>query len=108
MIAPTPVPPYYAVIFTSVKNPQDEGYAEMAASMETLASRQPGYLGFESARSGTGISVSYWTNPEAIKNWKLQAEHLLAQKYGREKWYLQYKVRVCLVERDYFFNKVQL
>lgn len=107
MIAATPPPPYYAVIFTSVRNPQeDQGYAEMAETMETLARKQPGYLGFETARSGTGISVSYWATTEAILNWKQQAEHLLAQRFGKEKWYQQYKVRVCLVERDYSFNKV--
>ncbi len=107
MIANTPPPPYYAVIFSSIRNPlEDQGYADMAEAMETLARRQPGYLGFETARSETGISVSYWANTEAIIHWKQQAEHLLAQRFGKEKWYLQYKVRVCLVERDYFFNKI--
>ncbi len=30
MIAQTPTPPYYAVIFTSVRTDGDNGYAEMA------------------------------------------------------------------------------
>lgn len=101
MIARTPPPPYYAVIFTSMKNADDTGYADMAEQMEALAKTQPGYLGFESARSGLGISVSYWESPEAIVNWKKNAEHRLAQKAGREKWYADFKVRVCKVERDY-------
>jgi len=40
---------------------------------------------------------------EAIKHWKQNTEHLLAQQYGREKWYVHYKVRICLVEREYEF-----
>ncbi|HWB64845.1 MAG TPA: antibiotic biosynthesis monooxygenase [Chitinophagales bacterium] len=104
MIAHTPVPPYYAVIFTSLRNEGDNGYEEMGGRMEQLAMQQPGYLGHESVRDGLGITVSYWENLDAVKHWKANAEHLLAQKYGRETWYKAYKVRICLVERDYGFG----
>ncbi|MHA7863258.1 antibiotic biosynthesis monooxygenase family protein [Flagellimonas marinaquae] len=100
-----PQKPYYAVIFTSLKTPGDEGYAEMAEEMETLARKQPGFLDVESAREGVGITVSYWESLEAIANWKAQLDHRQAQKQGRERWYSWYKVRVCLVEREYEFNK---
>lgn len=103
MIANTPEPPYYAVIFTSIRTEGDDGYAAMADEMDQLAKRQDGYLGIESARNETGITVSYWQSLEAIKNWKANTSHLLAQKYGREKWYANYKVRICKVGRDYGF-----
>ncbi len=101
MIADTPKPPYYAVIFTSIRTEGDDGYADMSERMVELAQQQPGYLGHESARNETGITVSYWESLEAIRNWKMNTEHLLAQQYGKEKWYSQYKVRICKVERDY-------
>ncbi len=101
MIANTPAPPYYAVIFSSIRTGDGEGYAEMAERMAELAAQQPGYLGIESARNEVGITVSYWESLEAIRHWKANAEHLLAQKLGREKWYAAYKTRVCRVERDY-------
>lgn len=101
MIANTPKPPYYAVIFTSIRTEVDNGYADMSKRMVDLAQQQPGYLGHESARDGIGITVSYWESPEAIRNWKMNTEHLLAQQYGKEKWYSHYKVRICKVERDY-------
>jgi heme-degrading monooxygenase HmoA len=104
MFADTPAPPYYAVIFTNYRTDIDEGYGEMAEEMVTLARLQPGYLGHESARDGLGITVSYWENLEAIKDWKANTEHLLAQKYGREKWYTAYKTRIALVQRDYEFG----
>ena len=96
--------PYYAVIFTNTRTAVDAGYTEMALAMEELAKKQPGYLGFESARDGLGIAVSYWDSLEAITSWKAVAEHQLAQQYGREKWYSWYKVRICRVEREYEFG----
>lgn len=95
---------YYAVIFTSIQTENIEGYSEMAELMETLAKKQPGFLGMESARNGIGITISYWQNLESIKNWKANLDHLVAQKIGREQWYSYYKVRICEVEREYEFT----
>jgi len=107
MIASTPAPPYYAVIFSSLRTVEDsENYGEMADQMAALAAEQPGYLGAESAREGLGITVSYWESLDAIRQWKAQADHLIAQQMGREKWYSAYKTRVCRVERDYGFGIV--
>ena len=103
VLAQTPKPPYYAVIFSSIKHNPAEGYDAMADEMFELAQQQEGYLGFESARNDIGITVSYWSSIDAIKNWKTNSRHLIAQKYGREHWYMQYKVRICLVEHDYEF-----
>ncbi|MBN8678604.1 MAG: antibiotic biosynthesis monooxygenase [Chitinophagales bacterium] len=102
MIAKTPPPPYYAVIFSSFRTENDpEGYAEIAERMVALAAEQPGFLGIESVRDGLGITISYWESLEAIRNWKAHAEHQVAQRLGREEWYTSFKTRVCKVERDY-------
>ncbi len=103
MIAKTPVPPYYAVIFTSLRTEIDEGYEMTADRMVEMAAGQPGFLGVESAREGIGITVSYWESLEAIRLWKANTEHLAAQELGRKQWYTAYKTRICLVERDYGF-----
>ncbi|MCG9698328.1 antibiotic biosynthesis monooxygenase [Shewanella sp. Isolate11] len=100
-LANTPKPPYYAVIFTSVRTEGDNGYGETANRMVELAEQQPGYLGAESAREEVGITVSYWTDLESIKNWKANTEHLEAQKAGRKLWYESFKVRISKVEQDY-------
>jgi heme-degrading monooxygenase HmoA len=100
-IASTPEPPYVAVIFTSLRHPEDDGYADTAAAMFELARRQDGYLGVESARAGLGITVSYWRDEDAARAWKRVAEHLAAQRMGRDRWYADYKVRVASVVRDY-------
>ncbi|MBL4625289.1 MAG: antibiotic biosynthesis monooxygenase [Flavobacteriales bacterium] len=95
--------PYYAVIFTSVRNDVDNGYAEMATKMEELAAKQPGYLGYESASGKPNISVSYWESLEDISNWKKNEEHLVTQQKGVNEWYKNYQIRVCKVEREYSF-----
>lgn len=98
-------PPYYAVIFTNQLQAPDEAYTAMAAAMEALAKKQPGYLGFESARSDIGISISYWETLEDIARWKAHTQHKIAQEMGINDWYSWYRVRICLVEREYDFDR---
>src|SRR5262245_2268098 len=98
--ASTPDPPYFAVVFTSVRTDADPGgYERTAERMLELAREQPGYLGVESARGddGLGITVSYWDSLEAIRAWREHAEHAIAQQQGRNKWYSRYALRVCRV-----------
>jgi len=101
-LANTPAPPYYAVIFSSLRPPGDAaGYGAMAERMLALAAQQPGYLGVESAREEVGITVSYWTSLDAIRAWKANADHREAQRLGREQWYAAFKLRIAKVEREY-------
>lgn len=99
----------YAVIFSSHRTENENGYGEMAARMEELAATMPGFLGIESARGadGFGITVSYWESEAAIANWKRNAEHKTAQSRGRDEWYSDYTVRVAKVERAYAMKKTQ-
>ncbi|MDH4564723.1 MULTISPECIES: antibiotic biosynthesis monooxygenase [unclassified Pseudomonas] len=103
MIARTPEPPYYAVIFTSLRSDTEQDYAATAERMLELAREQPGFLGVESARGadGLGITVSYWRDEESIRTWRVQAEHREAQRRGRAEWYRAFRTRVAYVERDY-------
>ncbi|MDH4568029.1 antibiotic biosynthesis monooxygenase [Pseudomonas sp. BN414] len=103
MIASTPEPPYYAVIFTSLRSETEQDYAATAERMLELAGDQPGFLGVESARGadGLGITVSYWRSEDDIRNWRMQAEHREAQRRGREEWYRAFRTRVAHVEREY-------
>lgn len=103
-------PPYYAVIFTSIRIAAEDGYTEMANSMESLASKQPGFLGIESARDPQtlqGITVSYWKDLESIAAWKENLEHKSAQRLGRDRWYSEYSVRICEVTREYAWKRAQ-
>ncbi|URJ52204.1 antibiotic biosynthesis monooxygenase family protein [Paenibacillus polymyxa] len=105
-IAKTPRPPYYAAIFTSERTEGDGGYGVMGDKMVELAAQQPGFLGVESVRdhNGVGITVSYWESLGAIKNWKHNELHKVAQEKGKSEWYKTFGLRVSKVERDYFFT----
>ena len=91
------------MIFTSQRTAGDRGYGEMAARMVELGSRHDGFLGIESVRDpdGRGITVSYWRDEASLQAWKRDAEHLQAQRGGRETWYEHYEVRIAKVERAY-------
>ncbi len=97
--------PYYAVIFTSTKVEAENNYGDVANRMIELAATQQGFIGIESARNEIGITVSYWESLEAIKNWKNNAEHLIAQQLGKDVFYQSYTTRICKVEREYSFQK---
>lgn len=104
MLSILPEPPYFAVIFTSLR--QDDGdprYDQMAEEMGYLARRQPGFLGMDSARGADciGITVSYWADTGAIARWKADAHHLVAQRMGQDIWYESYSVHIARIERSY-------
>jgi len=97
---------YYAVIFTAQRSLSgDDMYEITADRMVTLAQQQPGFLGVESVigYDGIGITVSYWTDRDAIAQWRGHAEHMLAQAMGREEFYDWYRIRIAEVvsERDF-------
>lgn len=102
---PTSADNYWAVIFTS-RLASADGYGAMAATMEELAAKQPGYLGIKGARGedGLGITVSYWASLAAISSWKSNVNHRVAQVRGRSSFYDRYEVRICSVERSYRFS----
>lgn len=107
-LARTPRPPYYAVIFTSLRTAAErDGYEAMAERMVELAQAQPGFLGLESTRGpdGLGITVSYWASLDAVRGWRLHVEHQAAQARGRSQWYGAYTLRICRVEHDYGYTK---
>ena len=108
MIVKTPEPPYYAVIFTSLRTEVgDNDYSLMSKKMIELASVQEGFLGVESAREEIGITVSYWKNLKSIKDWKENFDHKIAREKGRSTWYKSFKVRIAKVERDYGFDSLK-
>ena len=75
----------------------------MSDRMVSLAAEQHGFLGIESARGadGLGLTVSYWESLDAIRAWKANVEHRVAQSRGVSSWYADYKIRIAKVEREY-------
>ena len=102
---------YYAVIFTAQHSLSgDDMYEITADRMVTLAQQQPGFLGVESVRGddGIGITVSYWTDRDAITQWRGHAEHMVAQAMGRQEFYDWYRIRIAEVvsERAFMLDNI--
>ncbi|GAA3373077.1 antibiotic biosynthesis monooxygenase [Streptomyces sannanensis] len=100
-------PPYYTVVFTSIRTEGDNGYGETAERMKELVEGIPGYLGYETARTpgGIGITVGYFRDEEAIAAWRSRLEHQSAQRRGRAEWYESYSVHIGRVERSHGFER---
>ena len=107
MIAKTPSPPYIAAVFTSIRTDIEEGYDKMNELTFVELESIVGYLGYEAFRNekGFGVNVSYWKDMKSLKRWRENTLHQKAQELGKQKWYTNYKLRICTVERDYGFDK---
>ena len=96
--------PFYAVIFSSTKSDDREGYAEMDEKTMALATQMPGFLGYEGVNNGqNSIFISYWKDKHSIDTWRVNATHKLA-KASASRWYKRYLSQVCLVESSNLFE----
>ena len=95
---------YYAVIFSSTKSDNLEGYAEMDEITLKLAQEQEGFLGYEScSKDNKGIFISYWQSMEAINNWRNNMTHIQAKSNAKQ-WYKRYLSQICKVENSHLFE----
>ncbi|WP_298291979.1 antibiotic biosynthesis monooxygenase [uncultured Litoreibacter sp.] len=82
-----------------------EGYLEIAAKMRPLLEEVDGFISVERFQSITNpgklISLSFFRDEEALKNWRTLAEHRAAQKAGRGGLFAGYRLRIGSVIRDY-------
>ncbi|WP_037682056.1 antibiotic biosynthesis monooxygenase [Streptomyces griseus] len=103
-------PPYYAVVFTSVRTQEQSGYSETAARMEDLVKDVPGFLGMDQAHTpgGLSITVGYFRDADALTEWRSNAEHRAAQKRGQAEWYENYTLHVAKVERSHGFLRAEV
>ncbi len=95
----------YIVIFKARLRQTDAGYKRLAQKLRTLALEEFGCLAFEAVTEDDAeIALSYWPDEAAIEAWKAQAEHVTAQRLGRETWYEAYTVQVAQIIREYHFT----
>ncbi|MGO9818452.1 MAG: antibiotic biosynthesis monooxygenase family protein [Acidocella sp.] len=96
----------YVVIFRAEAVAPDDDYAAMAAMLRDMALRDFGCLEFCAVTEARHeIALSYWPDLASIKAWKAQAEHMVAQRLGREHWYSAYRLQIAHIEKDYTFSR---
>ena len=80
-------------------------YLQMAAALWPELEKMDGFLSverFESlSKPGKLLSLSFWRDEAAIRQWRNTAEHRAAQHAGRNGVFAGYRLRIAGVLRDY-------
>jgi heme-degrading monooxygenase HmoA len=80
-------------------------YLNIAARLKPLLENIDGFISIERfsslAEEGKLLSLSFWRDEKAIEEWRNIESHRLAQVKGREEVFLDYRLRVANVSRDY-------
>jgi len=95
-----------AVIFELKPRPgQTEAYLNAAARLRPLLSHVDGFISIERFESltepGKFVSLSYWRDEDAVRQWRNIEEHRRVQAAGRQSIFADYRLRVAQVIRDY-------
>ena len=95
-----------AIIFESWPLPnRQEAYLEAAARLKPLVEAQDGFISIERFESvtdpGKFVSISYWRDEEAVRQWRNVEQHRRVQEAGRKSIFSDYRLKVAKVIRDY-------
>jgi heme-degrading monooxygenase HmoA len=95
-----------AVIFEVIPAPgRKQEYLDLAAALRPKLEQQDGFISIERfvslSNEAKVLSISFWRDEEAVKNWRRFAGHRLAQARGRGGVFTDYRLRVASVLRDY-------
>jgi len=95
-----------AVIFEVIPAPgRRQEYLDLAESLRPQLERLDGFVSIERFESltnkGKMLSLSIWRDEEAVRRWRQFEGHRMAQAKGRGGIFVDYRLRVASVIRDY-------
>jgi len=95
-----------AVIFEVVPDPdRRQEYLDTAGALRAELEEVDGFVSVERfaslAQPGKLLSLSFWRDEEAVRRWRACAAHRAAQAAGRAGMFIDYRLRVAEVRRDY-------
>ena len=81
-------------------------YVALVDQMVAIARTMPGYISHKGffAEDGERVTIVEFEHEEGLRAWRMNPEHRAAQKLGREKYYSEYHVQVCRLERESKFK----
>jgi|SRR6516225_8630128 heme-degrading monooxygenase HmoA len=84
-------------------------YLALVDRMDTLARTMPGYISHKGffADDGERVTIVEFEHEEGLRAWRTNREHIAAQKLAREKYYTEYRVQVCTLERESKFKAME-
>jgi heme-degrading monooxygenase HmoA len=95
-----------AVIFEVEPSPDEhQTYLDHAARLRPLLEQLDGFISIERFQSlstpGKLVSLSFWRDEASVRTWREHEEHRRTQVVGRAGVFLDYRLRVADVIRDY-------
>ncbi len=95
-----------AVLFEAQPHPDGRGaYLAAAEQLRPLLAQMDGFISIERFESltqpGRILSLSFWRDEEAVRQWRNVEEHRRIQSAGRRTIFADYRLRVARVIRDY-------
>jgi heme-degrading monooxygenase HmoA len=99
-----------AVIFEgTVQEDRQDAYLDAAARLRPMLANIDGFLSIERFESlttpGKILSLSFWRDEEAVRQWRNLSEHREVQRVARRSIFRDYRLRVAQVLRDYGMNE---
>jgi heme-degrading monooxygenase HmoA len=81
-------------------------YVALIARMEEIARTMPGYISHKGffADDGERVTIVEFENEEGLRAWRMNPEHLAAQRLARQKYYTEYHIQVCTLDRESKFK----
>ena len=81
-------------------------YVALVERMNELARTMPGYISHKGffADDGERVTIVESEHEEGMQAWRTNPEHIAAQKLARQKYYSEYSVQVCTLDRESKFN----
>jgi len=82
-------------------------YRAMVRRMIELAETMPGYISHKdfTAEDGERVTIVEFEHDEGQRAWRTNPEHIEAQKLAREKYYSEYHIQVCTLDRETKFTE---
>ena len=84
----------------------DDEYAAAVERMSALARTMLGHISHKTfyAQDGERCTIVEFAHEEGQRTWQTNPEHRIAQKLAREKYYTEYDIQVCRLERESKFK----
>jgi heme-degrading monooxygenase HmoA len=94
------------VFRSRLKDGLRDEYAAAVDRMSELARTMPGYISHKTfyAEDGERCTIVEFANEDGLHTWRTNAEHIAAQKMARQKYYTEYSVQVCTLDREAKFK----
>jgi heme-degrading monooxygenase HmoA len=84
-------------------------YNALVERMNEPARTMPGYISHKGylAEDGERMTIVEFEHEEGLRAWRTNPEHIAAQKLARQKYYTEYQVQVCTLDRESKFKAAE-